>query len=79
MGIDEIGLYWQAALGRPSSEASSTAAAPSVSGVELAAVSVPRSDFSNEALSVAIFSRLISSRMLLSRNTPANGTTRSSM
>ena len=61
-----------------SSDASSTADAPSVSGVLLPAVSVPPGPRSNTGLSFASCSRLVSVRMLLSRLTPWNSTTRSS-
>ena len=51
--VGEVGLHGQRRAWPPTPrDASSTAAAPSVSGVELAAVSVPRSDLSNAGLSV---------------------------
>ena len=62
-----------------SSDATRQAAAPSVSGVELPAVSVPLPEVrSNAGLSVASFSSDVSGRSTLSRATPRKLTTRSS-
>src|ERR1700733_6419907 len=60
-----------------SSLASSTAEAPSESGVELPAVIVPSAP-PNTGLSLASFSTLESGRRFWSRSRPRNGTTRSS-
>ena len=54
-------------LAAQSSEQSSTAEAPSVSGVLLPAVSVPFGPRSNTGFSFASCSRVVSGRMLLSR------------
>ena len=69
-------------MGRPrarahSSEASSTAAAPSVRGVLLPAVMVPPLPGSNTGFSLPSFSRVVSRRRLLSSLTPCQGITRS--
>ena len=59
--------------------ASRQAEAPSVSGVELPAVRVPRPDaLSKAGLSVASLSIEVSGRRMLSRETPRKLTTRSS-
>ncbi len=65
-------------MGRPravaqSSGLRSTAAAPSVSGVELAASACPGQTLSKAGFIVAIFSREVSARTLLSLSTPATG------
>ena len=77
--VGEVGLHRQTALGRPllRGEQHGRRAVGERRGVgrgQRAAL-----DLSNAGFRVAIFSRLMSSRRLLSRNTPANGTTRSSM